>query len=155
MPNAVRIVHKPQNSIVKPTLRPGLRHTFRFRIPESKTVANIYPEAADFQVMPRVLATGYLVALCEWACIDLLKPHLDWPNEQSLGTHVDLSHTAATPPGLMVTVEATLEKIEGRKLSFSINAHDGVDSITSGTLERVVIDPAKFNEKLAAKAALA
>ena len=116
---------------------------------------NIYPEAADFQVMPRVFATGYLVALCEWACIDLLKPHLDWPAEQSVGTHVNLSHTAATPPGLMVTVEATLEKVDGRKLSFSINAHDGIDTITSGTHERFVIDPVKFNEKLAVKAASA
>lgn len=140
---------------MKPTLQPGICHTFRFRIPESKTVANIYPEAIDFQLMPRVFATGYMVALCEWACVDLLKPHLDWPEEQSVGTHVNLSHTAATPPGLTVTVEARLETIVGRKLSFSISAHDGIDPITSGTHERFVIDPVKFNEKLAAKAALA
>lgn len=140
---------------MKPTLQPGIRHTFRYTIPDSKTVPHIYPEAADFQLMPRVLATGYMVALCEWACVDLLKPHLDWPDEQSVGTHVNLSHTAATPPGLVVTVEATLEKIDGRKLSFSISAHDGIDPITSGTHERIVIDPVKFNVKLAAKAALA
>ena len=125
---------------MKTTLQPGLRHTFRFTVPSSKTVPHIYPEAADFQLMPQVFATGYLVALCEWACIDLLKPHLDWPAEQSVGTHVNLSHTAATPPGLTVTVEVALEKIEGRKLSFSISAHDGIDAITSGTHERVVID---------------
>lgn len=136
---------------MKTTLQPGLRHTFRFTVPSSKTVPHIYPEAADFQLMPQVFATGYLVALCEWACIDLLKPHLDWPAEQSVGTHVNLSHTAATPPGLTVTVEVALEIIEGRKLSFSINAHDGIDAITSGTHERVVIDPVKFNDKLAAK----
>jgi len=140
---------------MKPTLQPGIRHTFRFTIPDSKTVPYIYPEAADFQLMPRVLATGYMVALCEWACVDLLKPHLDWPDEQSVGTHVNLSHTAATPPGLVVTVEATLDKVEGRKLSFSIKAHDGIDAITAGTHERIVIDPVKFNAKLAAKAALA
>jgi fluoroacetyl-CoA thioesterase len=140
---------------MKPTLQPGIRHTFRFTIPDSKTVPHIYPEAADFQLMPRVLATGYMVALCEWACVDLLKPHLDWPDEQSVGTHVNLSHTAATPPGLVVTVEATLDKVEGRKLSFSIKAHDGIDAITAGTHERIVIDPVKFNAKLAAKAALA
>ena len=140
---------------MKPTLQPGIRHTFRFTIPDSKTVPYIYPEAADFQLMPRVLATGYMVALCEWACVDLLKPHLDWPDEQSVGTHVNLSHTAATPPGLVVTVEATLDKVEGRKLSFSIKAHDGIDAITAGTHERIVIDPVKFNAKLADKAALA
>lgn len=140
---------------MKPTLIPGLRHTFRFNVPESKTVPHIYPEATDFQAMPRVFATGYMVALCEWACVDLLKPHLDWPDEQSVGTHVNLSHTAATPPGLTVTVEATLEKVEGRKLSFSVRAHDGIDAITSGTHERIVIDPVKFNAKLAAKMAVA
>src|SRR5678815_1417135 len=84
---------------VRQTLRPGLEGVFRYRVPESKTVPRIYEEAADFQLMPRVLATGYLVALVEWACIELIKPHLDWPAEQSLGTHVDLSHTAATPAG--------------------------------------------------------
>ncbi|MBL0124901.1 MAG: thioesterase family protein [Betaproteobacteria bacterium] len=140
---------------MKPTLKPGICHTFRYTIPESKTVPYIYREAVDFQAMPRVFATGYMVALCEWACVDLLKSHLDWPNEQSVGTHVNLSHTAATPPGLTVTVEATLEKVDGRRLSFSIRAHDGIDSISSGTHERFVIDPVKFNEKLAAKVASA
>lgn len=140
---------------MKPSLQPGLRHTFRFTVPENKTVPHIYPEAADFQDMPRVFATGYMVALCEWACIDLLKPHLDWPREQSVGTHVNLSHTAATPPGLTVTVDAVLDKIEGRRLTFSVSAHDGVDAITAGTHERFLIDPVKFNDKLARKAASA
>lgn len=132
---------------MKSSLQPGITHTFPFKVPENKTVPHIYTEAADFQIMPRVFATGYLVALCEWACIDLLKPHLDWPVEQSLGTHVNLSHTAATPPGLTVTVVATLTKIEGRKLTFSVSAHDGIDAITSGTHERVIINVDKFNEK--------
>ncbi|HEX4859224.1 MAG TPA: thioesterase family protein [Usitatibacteraceae bacterium] len=136
---------------MKPTLQPGLSHTFRYTVPESKTVPQIYPEAADFQVMPRVLATGYMVALCEWACIDLIKPHLDWPAEQSLGTHVDLTHTAATPPGMTVAVEATLTRVDGRLLEFSIRAHDGVDEISRGRHQRVVIDPQRFQEKIARK----
>ena len=136
---------------MKSSLQPGITHTFPFKVPENKTVPHIYTEAADFQIMPRVFATGYLVALCEWACIDLLKPHLDWPAEQSLGTHVNLSHTAATPPGLTVTVVATLTQIEGRKLTFSVSAHDGIDAITSGTHERVIINVDKFNEKQARK----
>lgn len=136
---------------MKSSLQPGITHTFPFKVPENKTVPHIYTEAADFQIMPRVFATGYMVALCEWACIDLLKPHLDWPAEQSLGTHVNLSHTAATPPGLTVTVVATLTKIEGRKLTFSVSAHDGIDAITSGTHERVIINVDKFNEKQARK----
>ena len=137
---------------MRDTLAAGLQGTFRYRVPESKTVPRIYEEAADFQAMPRVLATGYLVALVEWACIELIKPHLDWPAEQSLGTHVDLSHTAATPPGLTVEITARLEAVEGRKLTFAISAQDGVDAITSGRHERHVIDAARFVAKVAAKA---
>jgi len=140
---------------MRDTLRAGLEGTFRYRVPDSKTVPRIYAEAADFQMMPAVLATGYLVALVEWACIELVKPHLDWPAEQSLGTHVDLSHTAATPPGLTVEIRTRLEAVEGRKLVFAISAHDGVDRVTEGRHERHVIDAARFTAKVEAKAARA
>jgi fluoroacetyl-CoA thioesterase len=137
---------------VKPSLRPGLQGTYRYRIPESKTVPRIYPEAPDFQMMPAVLATGYLVALAEWACIELIKPHLDWPREQSLGTQVSLSHLAATPPGLEVEVRVALTAVEGRKLTFSVAAHDGVDKVSEGTHERHTIDAERFARKVEAKA---
>jgi fluoroacetyl-CoA thioesterase len=136
---------------VKPSLQPGLQGTFRYRVPESKTVPRIYPEAPDFQMMPAVLATGYLVALAEWACIELIKPHLDWPREQTLGTHVDLSHLAATPPGMEVELTVRVATVEGRKLTFAVTAHDGVDKVTEGRHERHVIDAARFEGKVAAK----
>ena len=136
---------------MKDSLRPGLEGTFRYRVPESKTVPRIYAEAPDFQLMPAVLATGYLVALAEWACIELVKPHLDWPGEQSLGTHVNLSHLAATPPGLTVEIKARLTAVEGRRLIFAIRASDGVDRISEGTHERHVIDAARFEKKVAGK----
>jgi fluoroacetyl-CoA thioesterase len=137
---------------MKDTLKAGLTYQFRFKVPASKTVPALYPESDSFQQMPQVLATGYLVGLLEWACIEALKPHLDWPREQSLGTHVDFSHLAATPPGLTVTVEVRLDKVEGRKLTFTVSAHDGVDRITEGRHERRVIDAARFNAKVAEKA---
>ena len=138
---------------MRDTLRPGIEGTFRYRVPASKTVPRIYEEAPDFQLMPEVLATGYLVALAEWACIELVKPHLDWPAEQTLGTHVNLSHTAATPPGFTVEVRTRLVSVDGRKLTFSVAASDGVDTISSGTHERHVIDAARFERKVGAKAA--
>ena len=140
---------------MKESLRPGLSRTFRYRVPESKTVPRIYPEAPDFQMMPAVLATGYFVALAEWACIELIKPHLDWPREMTLGTHVDLSHVAATPPGLTVEVSTELTSVEGRKLVFAVRAHDGVDTIGEGRHERHVIDAERFARKIAEKAARA
>ena len=138
---------------MKPSLKPGLTATYRYKVPPSKTVPNVYPEAPDFQLMPRVLATGYLVALCEWAAIELLKPHLDWPREQSVGTHVNLSHTAATPPGLTIEIVVTVTEVQGRMVGFSIRASDGIDPITEGTHQRVVIDAERFNAKVAEKAA--
>lgn len=137
---------------MKDTLKVGLTHTHKFRVPENKTVPYLYPESRAFQEMPKVFATGFMVGLMEWACIEALRPHLDWPREQSLGTHVNFSHLAATPPGLTVTVDVKLEKVEGRKLTFSISAHDGVDRISEGAHERVIIDNAKFIARIADKA---
>jgi len=137
---------------MKDTLKPGLTHRFQFCIPHSKTVPHLYPESQMFREMPEVCATGYMVGLMEWACIEALRPHLDWPREQSLGTHVNFSHLAASPPGLTVTVDVRLERVDGRKLSFSITAHDGVELISEGTHERVVIDSTRFTAKVAEKA---
>ena len=103
-------------------------------------------------MMPKVLATGFMVGLFEWACIQAINPHIEWPDEQTVGIQVNLSHVAATPPGLTVTVKGKLKEVEGRKLSFSLVADDGVDTISEGTHDRFVIKAEKFNAKMAAKA---
>ena len=140
---------------MKETLKPGLTFELSFTIPENKTVPYLYPESPEFQIMPKVLATGFMVGLFEWACIRAVNPHIDWPREQTVGVDVKLSHIAATPPGMTVTVRGTLDKVEGRKLTFSLAADDGIDKISEGTHERFVIDAEKFNGKMAAKAARA
>lgn len=136
---------------MKPTLQAGLSFSFGYTVPLTKTVPHLYPESEAFRVMPEVFATGFMVGLVEWACIDAINPHLDWPAEQSVGTHVDLSHEAATPPGLRVTVEGRLAAVDGRTLRFEVSAHDGVDTICRGRHERVVIDVARFTARLARK----
>jgi fluoroacetyl-CoA thioesterase len=136
---------------MKNSLTPGLTFEFKFKVPEDKTVPYLYPESPEFQVMPKVLATGFMVGLFEWACIQAINPHIDWPREQSVGIAVKFSHIAATPPGLTVTVNGKLVAMEGRKLSFSIDADDGIDKISEGTHDRFIIDAAKFNSKMAAK----
>lgn len=138
---------------MKNTLQPGLTHTFRFTIPPDKTVPHLYPESELFRQMPEVLATGFMVGLLEWACVDALRPYLDWPAEQTLGTHVNFSHEAATLPGMTVTVTVHLTQVEGRKLRFEVEAHDGIDIIARGSHERFVIDAARFNAKVRDKAA--
>ena len=136
---------------MKDTLKPGLTFRFEFKVPPSKTVPHLYPESEMFREMPEVLATGFLVGLMEWACIEAIRPHLDWPREQSLGTRVEFSHVAATPPGLTIAVDVRLDRVEGRKLSFSVSAHDGIDMISEGRHERHVIDREKFKAKIAEK----
>lgn len=138
---------------MKDTLKPGIKYQHKFTIPASKTVPALYPEADEFLVMPEVFATGFLVGFLEWACIRAINPHLDWPGEQSLGTHIDVSHEAATPPGLEVTATVELIAVEGRKLTFTVEAHDGVDLISRGRHERHVINWDKFVAKVGAKAA--
>ncbi|WP_244154261.1 thioesterase family protein [Desulfospira joergensenii] len=142
---------------MKETLKPGIEHEFSFTITESKLVPALYPEAEEFRVMPDVFATGYMVGLIEWVCIQALNPHLDWPEEQSVGTRIDVSHLAATPPGLEVLVKVRLVEKEGRRLVFEVEAHDSLDLISKGRHERFIINKTKFDlkqeEKIRAAAA--
>ena len=139
---------------MKSSLAPGVTLTFRYTVPESKTVPHVYPESPRFREMPEVFATAYMVGLLEWACIEAMQPHLD-AGEQSVGTGIWVTHTAATPPGLTVAVDVSLQKVEGRRLTFSVRAHDGVDAICEGTHERYVIDRERFVRKVREKAAAA
>jgi fluoroacetyl-CoA thioesterase len=137
---------------MKPSLRPGITYEHKFTVPPTKTVPALYPESEEFVAMPEVFATGFLVGFLEWACIKAINPHLDWPREQSVGTHIDVSHEAATPPGLEVTARVELIAVEGRKLVFAVEAHDGVDLISRGRHERFVIDRERFDAKVGTKA---
>jgi len=76
---------------------------------------------------------------------------LKFPEEQTVGIHINVSHEAATPIGLTVTANVELIKIDGRKLTFKVEAHDGVDLISQGTHERFIINRNKFDEKVLAK----
>jgi len=136
---------------MKDTLKPGIRYEHKFLVPTSKTVPALYPEAEEFLAMPEVFATGFMVGFLEWACIKCVNPHIDWPIEQTVGTHVNVSHQAATPPGLEVTATVELIEVDGKKLVFSVEAHDGVDIISKGIHERFVINKERFDAKLEEK----
>lgn len=135
---------------MKDTLRPGLEYTLRFQVPRAKTVPNLYPESALFREMPEVFATGFMVGLMEWACMEALAPHLD-EGERSVGTLVDVTHEAATPPGMEVTVRARCIGVEGRKTRWDLEARDEADVIGRGRHERFIIDLEKFEARLAEK----
>ena len=136
---------------MKNTLEAGLTYEFEYLVPENRTVPHLLPEAEEFAVMPQVLATGYMVGLIEWTCIQAVNPHLDWPTEQTVGIGIEVSHLSPTPPRLTVKVAVELTKVEGRKLTFAVRADDGHDKITEGTHQRFVVDPKSLTAKARAK----
>ena len=97
-----------------------------------------------------VMSTPTMVAMMEQAAINAIKPFLD-DGESSVGMTIEVSHTAATPPGHRARAEAEVTKVEGRRLEFSVRAFDDVEQIGSGTHRRAVIDAAKFNDRLKTK----
>jgi fluoroacetyl-CoA thioesterase len=74
---------------MKESLKTGIEHEFSLTVSNNKTVPALFPESPEFQVMPEVFATGYMVGFIEWACISAINPHIDWLEEQTVGTHKD------------------------------------------------------------------
>lgn len=136
---------------MQPTLQPGATARFEYKVPANKTVPHLYPEAHEFQQMPTVFATGFMVGLMEWTCMKVLEAHLD-PGEGSLGIHINVSHTAATVPGQVVTVDAECIAVSGRRISFRVSAHDGIEKIGEGTHERMIVPWEKFVARVNEKA---
>jgi fluoroacetyl-CoA thioesterase len=132
---------------MKDSLKPGIEHQFDYVIAKSKIVSALFPESAEFQTMPEVFATGFLVGLIEWVCVQAVNPHIDWPSEQTVGTLININHIAASPPGTNLTVKVKLRKVEGRKLAYDVAVWDEAEKISEGTHERYVINAQKFAEK--------
>ena len=136
----------------KPTLRPGLTHSETILITDRLIVPEMADYFSNFAAMPPVFATAYLVAFVEWTCVRALADHL-LDGEHTVGTHVDLSHTAATPVGMRATASIELVELDGRKLRFKVSCRDERDQIGAGFHERFVIDEARFLAKLTEKRA--
>ncbi|WP_072390464.1 thioesterase family protein [Hyphomicrobium sp. CS1GBMeth3] len=139
---------------MKDTLKVGDRARLEFKVPAEKTVPHLYPESDDFRAMPDVFATGFMVGLMEWCCMKVLESHLE-PGEGSLGIHINVSHSGATVPGQVVTVEAECTAIAGRRVAFKVTAHDGVETIGAGSHERMVVPWQRFVSRVNDKAAVA
>ena len=98
----------------------------------------------------KVFATPMMVALIEQTCLESVAPHLE-PGQGTVGTHVDVSHCAATPVGMRVWCDSELVEIDRRRLVFAVRACDECGLIGEGRHERFVIDNAKFQAKIDAK----
>jgi fluoroacetyl-CoA thioesterase len=135
---------------MKDTLKVGIKHTHKYVVQEDKTVPYLFPEAETLREMPRVFATGFLVGLMEWACIEAMAPHLE-PGEGSVGIRIDLAHTAPTPPGMEVTVEVSCVEVDGRRTVWEIEARDEAEVIGKATHERFTVSWERFNAGVAGK----
>lgn len=99
-----------------------------------------------------VFATPWMVALMEEAAQSSLLPFLE-EGQASVGTHLDVSHDAATPVGMKVWAESELIAVDGRKLSFEVAAYDECGLIGKGRHERFIINKDKFMSKVESKKA--
>ena len=135
-------------------LKVGMRHAATIVVEDRLTVKRLVGEFAPGTDMPPVLATAYMIGFVEQTCIGLLEPYLE-PQHRSLGTQVNLSHSAATPVGMKVTAEVTLESVENRRLRFSVVCRDEVDVICEGQHERFVVDIERFLKGVEKKQAVA
>lgn len=97
-----------------------------------------------------VLATPVMINLMEAAALDAVE-HLLPEGHQSLGTHLDVSHVAATPVGLVARATAEVTAVEGRKIHFRVEAHDEAELIGAGSHVRVVVEVARFDRRVQKK----
>lgn len=131
-------------------LKPGLKHSATITIGEALAVpaqAQLFDPLTE---MPPVFATAQMIAFVEWTCVAALAPYLS-PDQRTVGTRVDMTHTAATPVGMNVTAEIELLEIDGRRLRFKAHCRDEIEPIGEGFHERTVIDYARFMQRLAGK----
>lgn len=135
---------------MKDSLTAGLEQTLTYRVPLEKTVPHLYPEAVPFREMPEVFATGFMVGFIEWACMEALVPYLE-EGERTVGTMINVTHEAATPPGMEVTVRVRCVGVDGKRTLWEIEARDELDLISKGTHERFTINLEKFTARLKAK----
>jgi predicted thioesterase len=123
----------------------GAKGTFTLRVTPAH-LANQFKDAA----LPQVFATPMMVTIMENAALNAVRDYLD-PGESAVGTVVNIKHLAATPVGHRVIAEAEVTKVDGRRIEFNVSARDETEEIGTGTHERMVVDMARLDKRLAAK----
>jgi predicted thioesterase len=131
--------------IVPPQLQPGVIGTTEILVGTRDTA----PHIGSGKI--KVLATPVMVSLMEEAALNDVEGFLP-PGHQTVGTRLDITHTAATPVGLRVTATAELIRMDGRRLTFRVWAQDEREKIGEGTHERIIVDVSRFDARAQEKA---
>jgi predicted thioesterase len=125
---------------------PGLTNDIVVTVSEGMTASHLGSGSVA------VLATPYMIALMESVSQQMVQPYLD-ANQTTVGVLVNVRHLAATPLGMTVHITSELVAVDGRRLTFKVEAHDAVDKCGEGVHERMIIDLARFEERLNKKRA--
>lgn len=119
---------------------PGMRATAHLTVTDQTTAKTVGSGSLN------VLATPMMAALMEKAACNAVAPFLE-EGETTVGTELNIRHTAATPQGLLVIAEAELVSQNGREITLNVTARDSVGEIGSGIHKRFVVDAEKFQSK--------
>lgn len=125
-------------------IQPGLKGEIRLVVAEEHTARHLGSGGV------KVLATPQMILLMERASVAAVDPLLP-EGYRTVGARLDIRHLAPTPVGFEVTATAELVAVEGRRLTFHVQAHDGVELVGEGTHERAIINVQKFGERVAQK----
>jgi len=125
-------------------IRPGLAATVEIVVGTRDTAAHVGSGKIG------VLATPILVTLLESAALQAVEKFMP-AGQQTVGTRLDISHTAATPVGMRVRAHAELVEVDGRKLTFRLHAEDEIETIGGGIHERLMISVERFDQRMQKK----
>ncbi len=125
-------------------LKPGLTHELQETVTHELTIRSYHPD------LPAVYATPAMIRAMEVAAARAVEPCLP-PGCLTVGTAIHVEHLAATPPGMRVTVRAVLTEVNGRFLTFAVEASDEKELIGRGSVARAIVDRARFESRVAAK----
>jgi fluoroacetyl-CoA thioesterase len=132
--------------VVTSGLIPGLTHTVTYRVHPRDLVTTLFPDKPEFARKPAVLATGILVALCEWPAMDALR-HFINDDQDSLGTQVHISHRAPVRAGTQLTITARCASVTGRSSRWDVGVCAGSQPVASGWVQFAIVHTPAFVQR--------
>lgn len=125
------------------SLRVGVEHTVLCKVGQSHMVSQLMPGIDVFEEKPDVMASAWLIGVCEWAAMTALHPFMA-EQSYSLGARVDVTHTAPVLAGAELWATARCSLVKRRYSEWSVDINDGYEKVMMGTVGLVVVDVEDF-----------
>lgn len=135
-----------RDDMVTTGLVPGLTHTVTYQVRPRDLVTTLFPDAPEFARKPAVLATGILVALCEWPAMEALRQVID-DDQDSLGTQVHIAHRAPVRAGTQLSITARCTSVTGRSSRWDVNVSAGLQLVASGWVQFTIVHTGAFLQR--------